>query len=622
MKASSGPRTPARTPSQEAETAGADAGAAATAEVSAAGGGGPNECPFEICVRSMCRDGKESKREIYWYKQKPGGRVRLLSSFKDAGDAHHLPHTWVNLYDEVSCKHFFLNWLTGECAAEPPLCPSEAERERLWRNLRTFPDRWAPPRAVGGSPPIDKDLVNLRSKMKSSERLREPGKRIVGATIIRETGGNTHFIAARSRERATSQAIAVGVRTGGEGATSAADGRRGRNKCKEVMSHVFVFPSLKMETVRRRAVLIACTYSKRKPVANFSKEPLLGPLPSTVRDVLTFRNVLVRDRGWQPEDIVVLTDAKDSAEVKEIKRKGSRVETSSIGNVASWLCRLVSGLDAPEASNVCNSLVLHLAGHGDQYSECPKPRASAQHDDSSADAYTRREDDGMDEGFATSSAREVVRRATGPDGRDEVFDKGILLDDDVNEALVGAVFRLPNTQLVIVADMCNGGTMADLPFLLTNSDKWTTSGESRRIEEDVENAIPPMFDCGHGLVYSFAGAEDGGKAIDAYYDESTELERGDDSHAADTRQRRAAARETRGGILTTAFADSCLATGTGSMLDGVQQVRASIAENNEEWKAWMQREEPERWEESRDCFSQVPSFASSHSCRLDRPLYL
>jgi hypothetical protein len=99
--------------------------------------------------------------------------------------------------------------------------------------------------------------------------------------------------------------------------------------------------------------------------------------------------------------------------------------------------RIAGGIVASKKdSKVCNSLLLYLAGHGEQYAEKPPGQEPT------------REDDCMDEGFATFSVKEVG-------GRDGTwFGTGVILDDTVNETVATTVYDLSRTQLVIVADTC------------------------------------------------------------------------------------------------------------------------------------------------------------------------
>jgi hypothetical protein len=188
---------------------------------------------------------------------------------------------------------------------------------------------------------------------------------------------------------------------------------------------------------------------------------------------------------------------------------------------------------------------------------------------------------------------------------------------------------LPN----ITSTSSSSGTMADLPFQLTGGENeepftWKTSGEPRRLEEDL-GSFPVLSDCGQGLVYSFAGAVDGGKATERF------LRRTVDQEAADTerriysnspRQNGSTVRELRGGVFTTAFKKSVLATGGGSIEKGLRELRNDVQQNNAEWEAEIRRGDKQagtnNWESHEKFCQQEPSFGSSHFCRLDRPLFL
>jgi hypothetical protein len=215
--------------------------------------------------------------------------------------------------------------------------------------------------------------------------------------------------------------------------------------------------------------------------------------------------------------------------------------------------------------------------------------------------------------------------------------------------------------------------MADLPFQLIGGENeepfaWKTSGEQRRLEEDV-GYFPVMSDCGQGLVYSFAGAVDSGKAMERFGERTVDQDAADaeirtcsssprqngstagavdsgkamgrfvkrtvDQEAADAesricsnspRQNDTTARALRGGVFTTAFGKSVLATGKGSIAQGLQELRDDVRDNNAAWKAEIQKGDQQagtnNWERHKEVCEQEPSFGSSHFCHLDRTLFM
>jgi hypothetical protein len=371
------------------------------------------ERPFNVVRREYGERGKENYRTVFEHESNSGREVRQVSFYKDTeGEIvryHHQPHTWIVLYEVCEAfpeqgRYHFLNWQTGQVSSDPLL------RWQSWYMLpilKNLGEGWA----LQGSQ-VDEDLRNLQKAIANSHYFRERPRARLGTAMVRGTEGGEAFATNAMAEQQRRQEP------------------RGMHVCRTKMQNVYVFPDA-ARLVRRRAVLVACTYPNNMP---------FGPLPSTVEDALTFYGIL-KGRGWDARDVVILTDAPESDSIRKIQEDGSRIEGSTIDQVAKWMCRLVSGLQegttaSEKCAKVCNSLVLYLAGHGEQYPERPPGHEPT------------REDDCMDEGFATSSVRQV-------DGGDGTwFDTGVVLDDTVNETVVRTVYGLPRTQLVIVADTC------------------------------------------------------------------------------------------------------------------------------------------------------------------------
>lgn len=158
-----------------------------------------------------------------------------------------------------------------------------------------------------------------------------------------------------------------------------------------------------------------------------------------------------------------------------------------------------------------------------------------------------------------------------------------------------------------------------------------TDGGARKDEEakGPDLGFPHMYDCGKGIVYSFAASSDGKSAIDAA--------QADGTSAIDAAQAKlplpcgndGSISNQKGGAMTTAFASSVLASGAGSILQGVEHIRGEIRNNNEFWLRRKelfleaQRNGTMSMSERFPAIDQIPNFASSHFCRIDeRPLFL
>lgn len=172
---------------------------------------------------------------------------------------------------------------------------------------------------------------------------------------------------------------------------------------------------------------------------------------------------------------------------------------------------------------------------------------------------------------------------------------------------------------------------------------WETSGEPR-VEEKMGNGPPHIAQLGRGIVYSFAGAVDGGVAGDRHQGNNEKPEQGSEeaqSEAEKEEERRKLEQKRRseGGVFTTAFKSSVLASGEGSMRQGVLQVQDDVKRNNENWEKALkaadkrnkelyeefrdpQYKVSSQWEAHQEMCRQKPAVGSSHFCRLDYPLFL
>lgn len=162
--------------------------------------------------------------------------------------------------------------------------------------------------------------------------------------------------------------------------------------------------------------------------------------------------------------------------------------------------------------------------------------------------------------------------------------------------------------------------MVDLPFLLIDKKNdnprsrynWRTHGEARRLEESGKG-FPQLYDCGKGIVYSFSASVDGGEAVDAA------------NETIAVRRSKNGSQTSLGGAMTKAFAASCLADGSGTVLEGIVDVKKSVRTNYEIWKDYYLRSHNivEDGSENVPFERQRPCFASSHFCRIDQtPLFL
>lgn len=206
---------------------------------------------------------------------------------------------------------------------------------------------------------VDRDLWALvREVVASEHRVRDGhgGNRRaglkIGSTFCRSRlglrGVRTAFEATMERESTVSRAAS----------------HRRPDELEKLATYavgVYVFPAGN-PVVRRRAVLVAATYSN-PAYQSSNPSPVGDVLHSTVNDAVDIHDMLVNQRGWRSEDIVLLTDVTEAEGVERVERlkeRGVRVYGSSMKNVVLWLARLVSGLHAE--TEVSNSLVLFLAG--------------------------------------------------------------------------------------------------------------------------------------------------------------------------------------------------------------------------------------------------------------------
>lgn len=298
------------------------------------------------------------------------------------------------------------------------------------------------------------------------------------------------------------------------------ESRRTRDNLSEVPQYgnifgIYVFP--RMPKIRRRALIIACTYTggilshSTQCGGDVQSEPKVwtpSPLHGTLKDARNIIRALVR-KGWNTRDIVVLSERHLQTAATGDREDDMRLwnseafhacSASSLTNAITWLNGLVAGLeDCPE--NVSSSLFLYFAGHGVQKSEF----GEGQHIPT-GHAAVASEDDRMDEYIMLSDCK-IEYRNKDCNGRLQEHVHGMLMDNDINEIVCERVVNSPNTQLIVCYDSCNSGTGCDLPFTLHRNGFWYTTGEARRDEIDSK-VFPAPWECGVGVVWAIAACCD------------------------------------------------------------------------------------------------------------------
>jgi hypothetical protein len=274
------------------------------------------ELPFSVVRKEYGERGTENYQTVFEHNSKDGKEVRQVSFYKDVeGEIvrhHHQPHTWIVLYSVCESipareRYHFLNWQTGKVSSDALLLWT---RWCMLPSIKNLKERWA----LKDSP-VDGDLRSLESAIANSHYFPERPRTRLGTAMVRGMEAGEAFGVYATAERQLRL------------------GQRGRHECRTKVQIVYVFPDA-AKRVRRRAVLVACTYPDNQP---------LSPSPSTISDALTFYDVLT-GRAWDARDIAILTDAPNSDSIQEIKRDGARIEGSAIDQVAKWMGRLVSGL--------------------------------------------------------------------------------------------------------------------------------------------------------------------------------------------------------------------------------------------------------------------------------------
>lgn len=274
------------------------------------------------------------------------------------------PYSWHGLYwtgkDSLPGGHryFWLNWQTNEktLVSAPPFIPKPIQPSSLGRheedchseeapgpypdgtakrrwyptgickpvmdyNLRPLPSRWC------GTEHVHKGTVSKNTRPSATECAHPQSPLLPGCQLVQELANGAQL------DETTFM----------------------KHKPVDTLRHgFFVFPDAATSFVRRRALLIACTY-KDNPDVKVKVEN--APTDAkAIYDMLIIKN-------FKPEDIAILTDHRDHPAWKPLENASVHFEYSNLANISKMMCHLVSGLDSTPA-NVANSLFFYAAGHG------------------------------------------------------------------------------------------------------------------------------------------------------------------------------------------------------------------------------------------------------------------
>lgn len=307
-----------------------------------------------------------------------------FARYSAGNEVVHLPHTWLCSSSSMRLKQplegfdgtLFVNWASGMVQVKVPEAKPDLSPE-VMRNWPRVTQTWS--EVVNDAnrvsmqsllPGEDKDLLSVDASLRALT-----SEIVLGEHKIRFEDGQTRlkrgsaFIRARMDIRGLSKYVeADGIhRRSQQGAIPLDD--------VEKAVGIYVFPEAGT-LVRRRALLIACTYTQEtsnyweeRDFPRTESEPHATELASTVTDAVSVYEVLVKQRGWKAADIVVLTDDMKREEIQYLQRKGVLVDGSDIKSVARWMGRLVSGLGTEDAcgsqanrSKHANSLFLFMGG--------------------------------------------------------------------------------------------------------------------------------------------------------------------------------------------------------------------------------------------------------------------
>ncbi|KAL6878257.1 hypothetical protein ACP4OV_012427 [Aristida adscensionis] len=166
-------------------------------------------------------------------------------------------------------------------------------------------------------------------------------------------------------------------------------------------------PSMGFPSARgnKRAVLIGITYA--------GMHQSCGELRGPINDVKCMRHLLTQRFGFPSDCVLMLTD--DQKDPFRLPTK------DNIRMAMHWLV---------QGCRFGDSLVFHFSGLGAQVPDCNGDEV-----------------DGMDEAICPMDS----------------FQKGPILDDEINEAIVRPL--VPGVKLHAVVDACHSETVLDLPFL-------------------------------------------------------------------------------------------------------------------------------------------------------------
>lgn len=314
-----------------------------------------------------------------------------FARYSAGNETIHLPHAWLCSSKSMRSKQplegfdgpLFVNWASGKVQVEVPEAKPDITPEdmRSWPRVaktwsKVVPKTWSEVVDDGNGARMQSlRAVEANDLLSVDYHLRALTSDIVATEhkICLEDGQTrlkrgSAYIRARLGIRGLSKYVEADYihQSSREGAIPA--------NFSEKAYGIYVFPEAGT-SVRRRALLIACTYCTRgtswgeTDFPGTAPEPFATELASTVNDAVSMYRVLVNKRGWKAADIVVLTDDMGREEIQDLRSKGVRVDRSDIKSVTRWMGRLVSGLETGDAcgsqrnsTKHANSLFLFMGG--------------------------------------------------------------------------------------------------------------------------------------------------------------------------------------------------------------------------------------------------------------------
>lgn len=246
-------------------------------------------------------------------------------------------------------RHMWHNWQTNEkrLLAEPPELPPPLQPSDLGR-YEGEDSRWYPEGSC--EPEVDHEFRALPKKWCETNHVVK-GKVSKTTTPSAAELAHPHGGPSFDETRRVNDRVACA-----QPSQKDQDGENSKLIPSDTLRHgAFVFPNVATSSVRRRALLIACTYNN---TANFEGKRLHGT-PKGAKAIYK----MLRKKLFKPEDIVVLTDAKEHPAYQRMHYDGVYFEESNLLNISKMMCHFVSGLSSTP-DNVANSLFFYATGHG------------------------------------------------------------------------------------------------------------------------------------------------------------------------------------------------------------------------------------------------------------------